>query len=132
MKNKLDDKIIADTGVWIEFLKNNGSIFPLMKELLEKDYIIAVGCIFGELLQGAKTVREKDIILEYWKYLPKVDEYDIWVDAGIYSSENKLIEKGVGLIDSLLFVLTLKNKFRLWTLDKKLREILTHDMIYPG
>jgi predicted nucleic acid-binding protein len=131
MKNNLDSKIIADTGIWIEFLKKNDDIFAMIQELLEKNYILAVGCIFGELLQGVKTRREMDIIMEYWKCLPKIDENNIWVEAGVYSNENKLIEKGVGLIDSLLVVLAVRNRLKLWTLDKKLRNILTPDIIYP-
>ncbi len=130
MKNESDIRIIADTSVWIEFLKGNQDIFPLMQELLERKCIIAVECIFGELLQGVKTEREKDIILEYWEYLPKADEYNAWIDAGIYSNESKLLEKGVGLIDSALVVLTVKNKLKLWTLDKKLKKILPTEIVY--
>jgi len=131
MKNESDIRIIADTSVWIEFLKRNQDIFPLMQKFLERKCIIAVECIFGELLQGVKTNREKNIILEYREYLPGVDEYNAWVDAGIYSSENKLLEKGVGLIDSVLIVLAVKNKLKLWTLDKKLRRILPEEIDYP-
>jgi len=130
MKNKSNSRIIADTSVWIEFLKNNQNVFPLMAELLERCCVIGVGCIFGELLQGVKTKRERDIILEYWKYLPKTDEHNIWIDAGIYSNENKLLEKGIGLIDSILIVLAIKNKLRLWTLDRKLKKVLRPDLTY--
>ena len=130
MKSKPDYKIIADTSIWIEFLKNSKDIFPLMQKLLEKNCIVAAECIFGELLQGVKTNRERDIILGYWEHLPKTDESDVWIDAGIYSNENKLLGKGIGLIDSALIILAVKNKLRLWTLDKKLKKILQPDIAY--
>jgi len=104
MKNVQDGRIIADTSVWIKFLKGKQSISPLMEKLMEKNYIIAVGCIFGELLQGVKTKREEEIILGYWKYLPKVDEYNVWINAGVYSSRNKLTEKGNSLLLVYLFI----------------------------
>lgn len=130
MKNESNTKIIADTSIWIEFLKNNRSIFPLAQKLLEKNCIVAVECIFGELLQGVKTKRERGIILGYWEYLPKANEHNIWIDAGIYSNENKLLEKGIGLVDSALIVLAMKNKLKLWTLDKKLKKILQSGLVY--
>ncbi|MDR2069052.1 MAG: hypothetical protein LBP71_04200 [Spirochaetaceae bacterium] len=44
--------IILDTTVWIEFLKNNEEYYPVISALLEKKEILAVECIFGELLKG--------------------------------------------------------------------------------
>jgi len=130
MKSESGSKIIADTSIWIEFLKNNQDVFPLMQKLLEKNYIIAVECIFGELLQGVKTTRERDIIFGYWECLPKADESNVWIDAGNYSNKNKSLEKGVGLIDSALIVLAIKNNLKIWTLDKKLKKLLQPEIVY--
>jgi len=69
-----NEKIIVDTSIWIEFLKNSPIIFPRMQALLEDNNVIGVEFIFGELLQGAKTIREKNIINLYWQCLPKADE----------------------------------------------------------
>lgn len=125
MNNIPAKKIIADTSIWIEFLKRNFGIFPVMSKLLENNYIIGVECIFGELLQGVKNRKERDIILAYWEYIPKVDENDIWIESGDYSNKNGLLNKGIGLIDSVLIVLSKKNDLMLWTLDKKLEKICT-------
>jgi len=51
--------IIPDTSVWIEFLKGNEPYFSQLKELLERNEVMGVECIFGELLQGAKNSRER-------------------------------------------------------------------------
>ena len=123
-------KIIVDTSIWIEFLKKNPKIFPSVQVLLEKNNAIALGCIFGELLQGAKSERERKIILSYWQYLPKIDNTGIWIDAGIYSGKNKFISKGIGLIDSLIITAAISNGCIVWTLDKKLQSVMTDEIRY--
>jgi predicted nucleic acid-binding protein len=58
--------IILDTSVWIEHLKNNQNFFPKISKLLESGEILAVECVFGELLQGVKEKSEKDMVLNFW------------------------------------------------------------------
>ena len=117
-------KIIVDTSIWIEFLKKNPKIFPSMQVLVEKQNAIALGCIFGELLQGAKSDRERKIIISYWDCLPKIQESQVWIDAGKYSGEEDLVSKGLGLIDSIIITAAIKNDLIIWTLDKKLKNII--------
>ena len=127
---KYRKKIIVDTSIWIEFLKKNPKIFPSMQVLLEKNNAIALECIFGELLQGAKSERERKIIFSYWQYLPKIEDTGIWINAGIYSGINKLISKGVGLIDSVIIKAAINNGLIVWTLDKKLQSVMTDELKY--
>jgi len=54
--------IILDTSVWIEHLKGNRNFFVKVCKLLETNEILAIECVFGELLQGVKNKTEKDII----------------------------------------------------------------------
>lgn len=116
--------IILDTSVWIEFFKKNPVIFPKVKILLEDEKILGADFIFGELLQGARNKKERDIISAYWQNIPKVDSFNIWIQAGIYSSENKLISKGVGLIDCAIIISSRKHNANIWSLDKKLNELI--------
>jgi predicted nucleic acid-binding protein len=122
--------IIADTSVWIEFLKRNKPFFLRMQSLLESREVIALDPVFGELLQGAKSKRERQIILDYWKNSPRIDEHTLWIDAGLYSGEKKLFSKGVGLIDAYIIVASLKTNARVWTLDEKLNKVLQSEFIY--
>jgi predicted nucleic acid-binding protein len=116
--------LILDTSVWIEFLKNNQTYFPTIRNLLESREILAVEVIFGELLQGTKNRKEKEIILDYWTYLPKEKYENIVVEAGIYSAENKLLASGVGLIDIIILMHALKSDSKIWTLDNKFLRII--------
>jgi len=65
--------IILDTSVWIEYFKNNPDFFPKISNLLEINEIYAVECVFGELLQGVKNKKEKEIIQKFWENLPKLN-----------------------------------------------------------
>lgn len=122
--------ILADTSIWVEFLRYNEAIFSVMAKHLENQEILAMECIFAELLQGAKDQREISIIYDYWKNLPKVDESGILLQAGEFSGRNKLISKGIGLVDTAIIVLARKTASKVWTLDKKLLRCLEPEDIY--
>jgi predicted nucleic acid-binding protein len=122
--------IIIDTSIWIEFFKQNVQYSGHITKLLETQKILAVECIFGELLQGVRNNREREIINMYWENLPKCKDDAVWIEAGNYSSEHKLVSKGVGLIDTVILISARRNKARVWTLDKKLAGILKSEEIF--
>jgi len=97
---------------------------------LENRKVLAVECIFGELLQGAKSKREIEIISLYWENLPKAIIENGWIEAGKYSSINKLSSIGVGIIDSFIIVTARKVNAPIWSLDKKLNSLLKNEEKY--
>ena len=122
--------IILDTSVWIEHLRNNHLYFPRISKLLENREVLAVECIFGELLQGIKNKSEKEIILDFWKYLPKENYENIIIEAGEYSAKNKLLYHGVGLIDVIILMHGIKSNSKIWTLDHKFLKIIPKELKY--
>jgi len=124
--------IILDTSIWIEHLRNNQNFFPKVSKLLESREILAVDCIFGELLQGVKNNSEKEIILDFWKHLPKEHYDDLIIEAGVYSSKNKLLDNGVGLIDTLILMYGIKSNSKIWTLDARFLRIIPEKLKYSG
>ena len=116
--------IIADTSIWIEYLRGNGEYQDMLNAYLDKREVIAVSAIFGELLQGCKKEREKNIINGFWENLPKVDESDLFIEACKLSNEYKLIQRGVGLSDAYIFAAAMQNDLFLWTIDKKLQQVI--------
>ena len=122
--------IIADTSVWIEFLKGNETVFRRMQTLLENREITALEPVFGELLQGTKNKRERQVIIDYWKNTPRIDESELWIVAGLYAGEKKLFAKGVGLIDAFIVIASLKTNAQIWTLDEKLNKVLQPESVY--
>jgi len=119
--------IILDTTVWIEHLRNNKNYFPKTSKMLENREILAVECIFGELLQGVKNKYEREVIINYWKYLPKEKYENIIIEAGEYSAKNKLLDFGVGLIDVIILMYSIKSNSKIWTLDKKFLRVIPKD-----
>ena len=120
--------IILDTSVWIEFLRKNTAFFSIISLFLEERKILAVECVFGELLQGVKNNEEQNIILQYWRHLPKMNFENYIIEAGIYSHKNKLLSKGVGLIDTIILMHGIKSHSKIWTLDNNLLNIMPEEL----
>jgi predicted nucleic acid-binding protein len=74
--------IILDTSVWINFLKKHEPYFSTIIPLLEKKEILAVECVFGELLQVVKNNDEQNIIIQCWKHLTKIETEGIIIESG--------------------------------------------------
>ena len=122
--------ILVDTSVWIEFFRGNPAYFQELSRLIEERKIMALGCVFGELLQGARSEREVKIIEQFWAQLLQINEVDVWIQAGKLSFEGKWHSKGVGLIDLAIVVAARKNQCRIWTLDKKLQSALNPSEVF--
>jgi len=122
--------IILDTSVWIEFLKGNVGYFAKVRELIEKQQVLAHEPIFAELLQGVKNKREDEIIHQYWTFLPKTNIRNSWIKAGEYSAQHKLLAFGVGIVDACILVAALETQSSIWTLDKKLRGALPTGLVF--
>ncbi|MEM6361735.1 MAG: PIN domain-containing protein [Bacteroidota bacterium] len=116
--------IIADTSVWIEFLRGNAELSDMFIPYLRKGHIYTNSAIFGELFQGVRNKREQALLEEFWINTPKADEELCFIEAGQLSNKFKLYAKGVGLIDCYILESARKNDFAIWTLDKKFRRAI--------
>ena len=116
--------ILADTSVWIEFLRGNEPYFSGLTSLMELTRVRTTDIIFGELLQGAKNARERNMIKSFWDYVPKANVSEIWIKAGEYASVHVLPQKGIGLIDAAIAVSAKETHCKIWSLDAKLLAFL--------
>jgi predicted nucleic acid-binding protein len=115
--------IVVDTSVWISFLrKDDLELADILRSYLKRNDVYAVSAIFGELFQGVKNRRERELIQVWWESLPKLNELDLFIRAGHLSNDYKLFDKGVGLIDCYILSACEQNHLALWTLDKKLQQ----------
>ncbi len=114
--------ILADTSVWISYLRRTDAQLEEIFDLyLKKKHIYLVSAVFGELLQGARNRKEREMLQRLWGNMPKVKEDFLFIDAGMNSNKYKLINQGVGLVDSYIMAACIKNNLPLWTLDKRLQ-----------
>jgi len=81
-------------------------------------------------MQGARNNRERHIMNEYWQNLPKPEISNIFLKTGIESGKSKWLSKGIGLIDSVIILSARETSSRIWTLDKKLNNVLKREEIF--
>lgn len=116
--------ILADTSVWIDFLRATAPTFAILTKELEHQNVVVVECVFGELLQGARDEEERKILEGYWHNLPKQDEKGVWLEAGTLAGKNKFHSRGVGLIDAFLIAFSRRYQSPIWSFDRKLNAVL--------
>ncbi len=122
--------IIIDTSIWVEFFRGKSIFLDKVTALLEENQVYAIECVFAELMQGALNNRERHIINEYWQNLPKPKISNMFLKAGIESGKNRWLSKGIGLIDSVIILSARETLSRIWTLDKKLNNVLKREKMF--
>jgi len=122
--------IILDSSVWFEYFKRKSPYYSEVQMNLNTLRIKIIDPIIGELFQGALNQDELDFINEHIQYVPKIEISYMFEKAGEYSFKNKLVSKGIGVIDACLIYATIETKSQLWTLDKKIINFIDKKYIY--
>ena len=115
--------LIIDTSVWIEFFRGRADYHSALLPFIEHGQVLALECVFGELLQGARDERERRVLDSFWESLPKVGVPELFLLAGRLASVEHFAQKGVGLIDAALVVAARRLKAQVWSLDNKLNAV---------
>ena len=98
--------------------------------LLINRSVLGVSAVFGELLRGVKSKREYQELIRMWDALPKMNETDFFIEAGIKSWRHQMRSKGVGLIDVYIICSAEKTRSDIWTLDKKMRSVIPQHLLF--
>lgn len=109
--------ILADSSIWIDHFRKNNLV---LESLLGSENIFTHPFIIGELSLG--NFRNRKAVLQLLQCLPKViiasdDEVFVFIE------KYQLYGSGVGYIDAHLLASAFLSKTRLWTKDKKLKEV---------
>jgi predicted nucleic acid-binding protein len=110
--------ILVDTSVWIDHFRHGD---PVLSQLLEDRQILSHPFVIGELALG--SLRQRDIVLSALRGLPHSllasDE-----EVQLFIERHALFGMGIGYVDAHLLAGTLLSTgARLWTRDKRLRDI---------
>ena len=119
MKMKDSDRILVDTSAWIEFFRKKDPYYKVILELIDNGKVCCLGIVLAELLQGAKSQKELDVLKEFlhvFDFLPESTE--MWRKAGELSYLLRQKGKSVGLSDCYISVVANTNDATLLTLDK--------------
>lgn len=122
--------IIVDSSVWFEYFKGKDPYFKEVQSFLNVLSIKIIDPVVGEIFQGALNQRELNFIRDHIQFVPKFVIRDLFAKAGEFSFENKLISKGIGLIDACLIYATIETNSLLWTLDKKIINFMDKKYLY--
>ncbi|NQS89806.1 PIN domain-containing protein [Patescibacteria group bacterium] len=113
------NRVLADTSSWVEYFNRPKSEYARrLAEFLEIEVVYITGIILAELLQGAKTHAEFNLLKNNLKVLPLLKETDkTWEKVGKLSFD--LQRKGIviPLSDCLIAVLAQENNCQVFTLD---------------
>ncbi len=113
------NRVLADTSIWVEYFNRPKSEYAeRLAEFLEIEVVYITGIILAELLQGAKTHAEFNLLRNNLKVLPLLKETDkTWEKVGKLSFD--LQRKGIviPLSDCLIAVLAQENNCQVFTLD---------------
>lgn len=115
------DKVVIDTSAWIESFRPQGDprLGNLVQDLILNGKVLLPGIIKTELLRGAKSRKEYEMLDELLKgltYLPVQDSF--WDMMAKFSFE--LFRKGVSvpLTDTYIALVCIENKTPLLHKDK--------------
>ena len=117
--------VIADTSIWIEFFNR-----PESKEkrsmdfLIDENQLVFAGPVLMELLQGCRTSRDADIVLNHVSALPFLETiFSTWQRTGEISAG--LRRKGITLptIDLIIAALAMEHDAEVFTVDPHFRKI---------
>jgi len=119
-----NERIIADTCIWIDYFRGTDPNSKALLGLIQGGEILITGPVVYELLQGAKTKKDADLIKEATQALPKLAvTYETWLLAGDLFFD--LRRKGVTLppSDVLLSALAIENNCSILTTDNHFDQI---------
>ncbi len=117
-------KIIVDTSVWIEYLKNRPTLAENLDQQLLAGSIFTVGPVIAELLQGARTEKDYRILKNSIDGLPFIETtFEDWKLAGDISY--KLRRKGVTLptTDCVIAAVAIHQNASVMTYDRHFANI---------
>jgi predicted nucleic acid-binding protein len=110
--------ILVDTSVWIHHFRSSNA---RLRELLQEGEAATHPMVLGELACGNLVKRAETLRL--LSHLPRISQApDHLVLQSIDS--RRLFGKGIGWIDAHLLTASLLSSVPLWTLDRRLAELV--------
>lgn len=124
MKTKNNPKVIADTCIWVEFFRTKSEISNRLRDLISNNLVAGVGIIIAELLQGTKTNKEREIIIDIFNTLEYVEiTKDIWIESGTLARKLRSEGKTIPLSDITIACCAMKHQYQIFSIDKHFHAI---------
>lgn len=121
----MKDKVLIDTSIWIDYFQNAAPQLSVqVDELLSHSEICVPKVVIAELIQGAHSEKEINVIKEFLEAFRIVGETEeSWLKAGKLSYTLKKRGKTVNLADCYIAVIAHEQNCAILTFDKHFKEI---------
>lgn len=108
--------VLVDTSVWVSHLRHGNSV---LQKLLHEGSVAIHPFIIGELACG--NIRNWAEIISLMQSLSMLDVVQ-HEELLLFIEHNKMMGKGLGLVDVHLIAAAMLAHIPLWTMDKKLKQ----------
>jgi predicted nucleic acid-binding protein len=117
--------VIADSSVWIEFLKRpHTRIGQEMTRLLRANEVLMVGTVLAEVLQGANNDDQIESIGSRMLVLPFLEaDQAVWRQAGSLASQLRRQGQTTALGDIVIAVQAIESDHAVFTTDTDFRRV---------
>jgi predicted nucleic acid-binding protein len=120
METNALDKILVDTSAWIEFFRKKEPWYSAISGLMDERRVCCSGIILAELIQGAKSEKELEVLRDFRHVFEFLDEpVNLWQTAGELSNTLQRKGKSAGLSDCYLAASAAAHRVKILTLDKR-------------
>ncbi|MEW6068470.1 MAG: PIN domain-containing protein [Nitrospirota bacterium] len=120
----IEDGVIVDTAILIEFFKGTEGIAGDVSDLLQENRLVITGIVLAELLQGMKNLKEELLLDDFLLAVTPLEiTTDIWLKAGRLALS--LRRKGITLplTDVAIAAISIEYNLSIFTLDKHFEQI---------
>lgn len=117
--------LLPDTCAWIDYFRAPSSkLGSAVEKALSLEQVYICGPVICELVQGVKSVREQEILLNALQALPCLEmEQSLWIKAGQLLATLRKQGKTLPFSDILIATLALEHNLSILTVDKHFKEI---------
>ena len=122
--------VLVDTSAWIDFFRDDSSPYGVVVDaLLQEGLVCTIGLVKAEILPGARTKKEFNLLKEYFNALPFLaDSADMW--DKVISGQCKLKQKGIngiGIPDLIVAITAMAHDVEVFSRDRHFVSI--HEII---
>ena len=124
MTDLADRTVLVDTSVWIDYFRKNETSYQRLNELMDAGRVCCQNLIVAELIQGAKSEKEIEVIRDFFDLFHFLKEKaDTWFKAAYLSFQLRKKGKTAGLADCYIAQMAFENNAVLLSFDQHFKEI---------
>ncbi|MBI5140820.1 MAG: PIN domain-containing protein [Nitrospirae bacterium] len=120
----MNDKILADTSVWVEFFRYETVAGNQLAALLSANSVCTCGIVLFELVQGVRSDKEKAVVLNSLSGLRYYEMNErLWQNSAALSAGLKKNGLTLPLSDIFIAAIAIEHDLSIFTIDRHFEQI---------